>query len=137
MTMSKMTLIGNLGSDPEMRYAPSGDAVTSFSVAVNWRQRGRDGQPAVEKTDWFRVSAWGRLAETTNQYLSKGSKVYVEGRFSTSTWTAPDGQTRVTNEVRAQDVRFLDPRGQVSGAPGEPPPPGVGAPDDDDDDLPW
>ena len=136
MTMSKMILIGNLGSDPEMRYAPSGDAVTSFSVAVNWRTRGRDGQQGEDKTDWFRVSAWGRLAETTNQYLSKGSKVYVEGRFSTSTWTGQDGQTRVTNEVRAQDVRFLDPRGQVSGAPGgPPPPPGMGA--DDEDDLPW
>ena len=135
MTMSKMILIGNLGSDPEMRYMPSGDAVTSFSVAVNWRSRGRDGQEPVEKTDWFRVSAWGRLAETTNQFLTKGSKVYVEGRFSTSTWTGQDGQMRVTNEVRAQDVRFLDPRGQVSGAPGEPPPPGMSA--DDEDDLPW
>ena len=136
MTMSKMILIGNLGSDPEMRYMPSGDAVTSFSVAVNWRSRGRDGQEPVEKTDWFRVSAWGRLAETTNQFLTKGSKVYVEGRFSTSTWTGQDGQMRVTNEVRAQDIRFLDPRGQVSGAPGEPPPPGVGG-SDDEDDLPW
>lgn len=138
MAMSKMILIGNLGSDPEMRYTPGGDSVTSFSVAVNWRSRGRDGQPPVEKTDWFRVSAWGRLAETTNQYLSKGSKVYVEGRFSTSTWTGQDGQTRVTNEVRAQEVQFLDSRGQTSGDPsmsgGPPPPPGV---PDDEDDLPW
>lgn len=134
MTMSKMILIGNLGSDPEMRYVPSGDAVTSFSVAVNWRTRGRDGQQSEERTDWFRVSAWGRLAETTNQYLTKGSKVYVEGRFSTSTWTGQDGQTRVTNEVRAQEVQFLTPRGQTDSVPGgQPPPPGM----DDEDDLPW
>ena len=137
MTMSKMILIGNLGSDPEMRYAPSGDPVTNFSVAVNWRSRGRDGQEPVEKTDWFRVSAWGRLAETTNQFLAKGSKVYVEGRFSTSTWTGQDGQMRVTNEVRAQDVQFLTPRGQTDSVPGgAPPPPGVGG-SDDEDDLPW
>ena len=78
MSMNKILVIGNLGSDPEMRYTPGGDAVTSFSVATNRRYTNRDGQ-TVDETEWFRVSAWRRLAETTNQYLTKGSKVYVEG----------------------------------------------------------
>lgn len=76
---NKITIIGNLGTDPEMRYMPSGDAVTSFSVATNRRYRTRDGENR-DETEWFRVNAWGRLAETTNQYLEKGSLVYVEGR---------------------------------------------------------
>ena len=140
MTMNKMIIIGNLGSDPEMRYAPSGDAVTSFSVATSYRYKNREGQ-TVDDTEWFRVSAWGRLAETTNQYLAKGKKVYVEGRLSSRSWVGQDGQTRFSNEIRAQDVRFLDPRGQMSGDPGMggggSAPPGGNFPDDGDDDLPW
>ena len=138
MTMNKILVIGNLGGDPEMRYMPSGDPVTSFSVATSWRYRTRDGEQR-EETEWFRVNAWGRLAETTNQYLTKGSKVYVEGRLQSRTWQGQDGQTRFSNEIRASDVRFLDPRGQVSGDPGGyggGPPPYGGAPDDEDD-LPW
>ena len=137
MSMNKVLIIGNLGGDPEMRYMPSGDPVTSFSVATSWRYRTREGEQR-EETEWFRVNAWGRLAETTNQYLTKGSKVYVEGRLQSRSWQGQDGQTRFSNEIRASDVRFLDPRGQVSGDPagsGGPPPYG-GAPDDEDD-LPW
>ena len=137
MTMNKMTVIGNLGSDPEMRYLPSGDAVTSFSVASNYRFTNRDGQQ-VDETEWFRVSAWRRLAETTNQYLTKGSKVYVEGRLRSRTWQAQDGQTRFTNEINADRVLFLDSRGQSAGDAGFT---GGGPPfspqDDDADDLPW
>ena len=133
MTMNKMILIGNLGSDPEMRYAPSGDAVTNFRVATTRRYKNRDGQ-TVEDTQWFGVSAWGRLAEITNQYLTKGSKVYVEGPLSTRTWTGQDGQMRFTNDIRATEVQFLTPRGQTDSVPGgAPPPPGM----DDEDDLPW
>ena len=117
MSMNKVLIIGNLGSDPEMRYMPSGDPVTSFSVATSWRYRTRDGEQR-EETEWFRVNAWGRLAETTNQYLTKGSKVYVEGRLQSRSWQGQDGQTRFSNEIRANDVRFLDPRGQTSGDPG-------------------
>jgi len=137
MTMNKILIIGNLGGDPEMRYMPSGDPVTSFSVATSWRYRTRDGEQR-EETEWFRINAWGRLAETTNQYLTRGSKVYVEGRLQSRTWQGQDGHTRFSNEVRASDVRFLDPRGQISGDPGgygAPPP--IGGPDDDEDDLPW
>ena len=135
MTMSKMILIGNLGSDPEMRYTTSGDAVTNFRVATTRRYKNREGQ-TVEDTQWFGVSAWGRLAEITSQYLTKGSKVYVEGPLSTRTWTGQDGQTRFSNEIRAFEVQFLTPRGQTDSVPGgAPPPPGMGS--DDEDDLPW
>ena len=137
MSLNKILIIGNLGSDPEMRYMPSGDPVTSFSVATNRRYRTRDGEQR-DETEWFRVNAWGRLAETTNQYLSRGSKVYVEGSLSSRSWQGQDGQTRFSNEIRAQEVRFLDPRGQVSGDPGGyGGPPSRGAPPDDEDDLPW
>ena len=135
MTMNKMIVIGNLGSDPEMRYMQSGDAVTNFRVATTRRYRNREGQ-TVEDTQWFGVSAWGRLAEITNQYLTKGSKVYVEGPLSTRTWVGQDGQTRFSNDIRATEVQFLTPRGQTDSVPGgPPPPPGMGS--DDEDDLPW
>ena len=135
MSMNKVLIIGNLGSDPEMRYMPSGDPVTSFSVATNRRYRTRDGEQR-DETEWFRVNAWGKLAEITNQYLTKGSKVYVEGRLQSRSWQGQDGQTRFSNEIRAQEIQFLDPRGQTSGDPGghDGAPP-VGP--DDEDDLPW
>ena len=138
MSMNKVLIIGNLGSDPEMRYMPSGDPVTSFSVATNRRYRTREGEQR-EETEWFRVNAWGRLAEITNQYLTRGSKVYVEGRLQSRSWQGQDGQTRFSNEIRASEIQFLDPRGQVSGDAGGyggAPPPYGGAPDDEDD-LPW
>ncbi len=136
MTMNKVLIIGNLGSDPEMRYMPSGDPVTSFSVATNRRYKTRDGEQR-EETEWFRINAWGRLAEITNQYLTRGSKIYVEGRLQSRSWQGQDGQMRFSNEIRAQEIQFLDPRGQTSGDPGGyggTPPAG---PDDDADDLPW
>ena len=132
---NKITIIGNLGTDPEMRYMPSGDAVTSFSVATNRRYRTRDGEQR-DETEWFRVNAWGRMAETTNQYLEKGSLVYVEGRLSSRSWVGQDGQTRFSNEIRAQELKFLPRAGQAApdggGYPGDGPPT-----DDDADDLPW
>ena len=131
---NKITIIGNLGSDPEMRYTPSGAAVTNFSVATNRRYRNSNGE-TVDETEWFRVNAWGRLAETTNQYLEKGRMVYVEGSLSSRSWTGQDGQTRFSNEVRAQEVKFLSGSGEgfsSSGATGPDAPPA-----DDDDDLPW
>ena len=131
---NKITIIGNLGSDPEMRYTPSGSAVTSFSVATN-RRYTRNGE-TVDETEWFRVNALGRLAETTNQYLEKGSLVYVEGRLSSRPWQTQDGQLRAGNEIFAQELKFLPRAGQAvpggQGYPGDGPPAG-----DDEDDLPW
>ena len=99
-------IVGNLGRDPEMRYTPSGVPVTSFSVAVNRRWTGQDGQQQ-EKTTWFRVTAWRKLAELCNEYLSKGQRVLVEGIVDASAWTGQDGQPRATLELTARNVRFL------------------------------
>ncbi|MDP2975003.1 MAG: single-stranded DNA-binding protein [Anaerolineales bacterium] len=112
-------IVGNLGRDPEMRYTPSGQAVTSFSVATN-RQYTNNAGETVKETIWFRVSAWGKQAETCNQYLKKGSKVLVEGRLTADSatggpriWTGQDGSARASFEVSAQTVRFLSSRGEA------------------------
>lgn len=108
-------IVGNLGRDPEMRYTPSGLPVTSFSVASN-RTFTRDNQQ-VKETIWFKVTTWGKQAETCNNYLKKGSKVLIEGRLtpgdngSPRMWTAQDGTSRSSYEVTANTVRFLSSRG--------------------------
>jgi single-strand DNA-binding protein len=110
-------IVGNLGKDPEMRYTPSGQAVTSFSLATNRTYTGSNGQ-TVKETIWFRVSAWGKQAETCNNYLRKGSKVLVEGRLQADpssggprTYTRQDGTTGSNFEVVASTIRFLTPKG--------------------------
>ncbi len=111
----QITLIGNLGRDPEMRYTPSGTPVTSFNVAVNRSWTGQDGQRQ-DKTTWFRVSAWQRLAETCNQFLTKGQRVLVVGEVEEpSTWTDREGNTRASLEVRARNVQFLSTRAEREG----------------------
>jgi single-strand DNA-binding protein len=124
----RLVLVGNLGRDPEMRYTPNGTAVTSLSVATSRRYSTADGQQK-EETVWFRVSVWGKQAEPCNQYLSKGSKVLVEGTLvpdengGPRIWTSSDGKPRASFEVRANTVRFLSSKresGQgasVAGAP--------------------
>jgi single-strand DNA-binding protein len=114
-------LAGNLGRDPEMRYTPSGQAVTSFSVATNRQYTNNNGE-TIKETIWFRVSVWGKMAETCNQYLKKGSKVLVEGRLTADAatggpriWNGQDGSPRATFEVSAQTVRFLSSRGENEG----------------------
>lgn len=108
----QITLVGNLGQDPQMRYTPSGVAVTSFSVAVNRSWTGQDGQRQ-DKTTWFRISAWRRLAETCSQYLTKGQRVLVVGEVEEpNTWTDRDGNTRASLDVTAQTVRFLNTRAE-------------------------
>ena len=102
-------LVGYLGNDPEMRYTPSGVPVASFNVATNRRWTGQDGEPQ-EKTTWFRVTVWRKLAETCAQYLHKGSMVFVEGDVDTSAWTGQDGKPRATLELTARTVRFLTPK---------------------------
>ena len=104
--MHKILVIGNVGSDPEMRYTPNGSAVTSFSVATNRRYTTSAGEQK-EETEWFRVSAWNKLAETCNQYVVKGMKVYVEGRVSSSAWTEQEGQARSSLEINCTEVQFL------------------------------
>ena len=114
-------IVGNLGKDPEMRFTPSGQAVTNFSVATNRQYTGNDGQP-VKETIWFRVSTWGKQAETCNQYLRKGSKVLIEGRLvpdketgGPRIWTKQDGTAGASFEVSASTIRFLSSRGEDEG----------------------
>jgi single-strand DNA-binding protein len=106
-SLNKIMLIGNVGSDPEMRYTPNGKAVTSFRLATNYRYNGSDGERR-EETEWFRVSVWGKQAESCNQFLSKGRRVYVEGRLRSRNWEGQDGQMRTSLEVSANRVIFLD-----------------------------
>jgi single-strand DNA-binding protein len=125
--LNKVMLIGNLGTDPEMRYTANGNAVTTFRLAVN-RGFGGDGERR-EETEWFRVVAWNKLAELVSQHLQKGRKVYVEGRLTTRSWDGPDGQKHYMTEVIANQVLFLD-RPQGAGLPSI-------AGDIDPDDLPF
>ena len=112
-------IAGNVGRDPEMRYTPSGQAVTSFSVATNRQYTGSNGEQ-VKETIWFRVSTWGKTAEVCNQYVKKGSKVLVEGRLtpdkntgSPRIYTKQDGSAGTSFEVTASTVRFLSSRGET------------------------
>lgn len=119
-------IVGNLGRDPEMRYTPGGSAVTNFSVATNRQYTASDGTQ-VKETTWFRVSAWGRLAEICNQYLRQGSKVLVEGRLNPDpetggprTYTRQDGTTGASFEITANVVKFLSTRAEDDAFSGEP-----------------
>jgi single-strand DNA-binding protein len=116
-------VVGNVGRDAEMRYTPSGQAVTSFSVATNRQYTASSGEQ-VKETIWFRISAWGRQAEVCNQYVKKGMKVLVEGRLNADQatggprlWTGNDGSTRASFEITAGTVRFLSSRGEYEPAP--------------------
>ena len=138
-------IVGNLGRDPEMRYTPGGQAVTNFSVATSRQYTGSDGQQ-VKETIWFRVSAWGKQAETCNQYLKKGSKVLVEGRLTADPstggpriWSGQDGQPRASFEVSAATVRFLSSRGEgeSGGGMGTAPASDETAPGGEDENIPF
>ncbi|MBX3000174.1 MAG: single-stranded DNA-binding protein [Caldilineaceae bacterium] len=111
----QMTLVGNLGSDPEMRYTPSGVPVTTFSLAVSKSWTTQDGQRQ-DKTTWFRITAWRAQAETCSKYLSKGRQVLVVGELEEARiWTDKEGNPRVSLEVTAQVVRFLGTRADSMG----------------------
>lgn len=135
-----LILVGNLGRDPEMRYTPSGQPVTSFSVATSRKYTNNAGQQ-IEETIWFKVTAWGKTAEICNQYLKKGSKVLVEGTLkgdpntgSPRIWTKQDGTPGASFELTANVVRFLSSKGE-GGQASAPSEAGggnfVGAPEDD------
>jgi single-strand DNA-binding protein len=107
LTLNKVMIIGNVGTDPEMRFTPNGNPVTSFRVATNWVYTTPEGERKQE-TEWFTVVAWNRLAENCNQFLAKGQRVYAEGRLRTRAWEGQDGQRRSRSEVIANRVLFLD-----------------------------
>ncbi len=110
--MNKLTIIGNLTRDPELRTTPNGINVCDFTVAVNRRNRSRDAQGSQPEADFFRVSAWRALGENCAKFLAKGRKVCVIGPVSVRTYQGNDGTTRASLEVTADDVEFLSPRGE-------------------------
>lgn len=122
----KITLIGHLGGDPEMRYMPDGTAVTNFSLATNRSWNDKASGQKVDETTWFRISVWGKQAEASNQYLNKGSLVLVEGRLRADPatgaprlWTRQDGTVGVNFEITADTVRFISTnRSGADAAPG-------------------
>lgn len=137
-----LIIVGNVGRDPEMRYTPAGQAVTSFSVASNRRYTSSNGEQ-VNETIWFRVSAWGKQAEICNQFLKKGSRVLIEGRLTPDKasggpriWQKQDGTSAASFEVTAQTVRFLTTRGE-SEAGGTPTDAGDMAVAPAEDDIPF
>jgi single-strand DNA-binding protein len=110
MSFNKITIIGNLGRDPELRYTPQGDAVCDFSVAVNDRKRDKAGE-FQDVTTWFKVTFWRKQAENASKYLTKGRQVYVEGRLQVEEWTDRDGNNRQTLVIQGSELQFLGERG--------------------------
>ena len=140
-SLNKVMLIGNVGQDPELRYTPDGNPVANFSIAVNRRRK--VGDEFKDETEWFNIVCFSRTAENVNQYLSKGQKVYVEGRFQSSEYVGQDGNQRKSYEVIANDVTFLSTKSEAESknqsssqnkAATESKP--IDS-DDEDKDLPW
>src|SRR5687767_11209098 len=120
-SLAKVTLIGNLGRDPETRYTPNGTMNVQFTLATNRRFRDQSGQDQ-ERTTWFRVTAWGKLAETLDNltqqgFVTKGKQVYVEGRIESREYTDQNGQTRTSLDVTANEFQLLGTRADAEGAP--------------------
>ena len=109
--LNKAILIGNLGADPETRYTQDGTCVCNIRIATTERYKDRNGERQ-ERTEWHRVVLWGKLGEIANQYLRKGSQVYIEGRIETRKWTDRDGNDRYTTEIRASEMKMLGGRGE-------------------------
>lgn len=107
--INKVILIGNLGTDPEVRYLQDGTPTASFTAATTERWKGKDGQMQ-EQTEWHRIVAWRRLAEICGEHLSKGSRVYIEGKLQTRKWQDKDGNDRYTTEIVAREMKMLSPR---------------------------
>ena len=131
-SLNKVMLIGRLGRDPEVKYLPSGRPVANFSVATSDRWQNKEGEWQ-EKTEWHRIVMFGKIAETAGQYLSKGSRVYIEGSLRTREWTDKEGQKRTTTEIDAREMVMLTPKGGDSASDSsvqydQPP---AGPPDDD------
>ncbi|MDR5864348.1 single-stranded DNA-binding protein [Halomonas campisalis] len=120
--VNKVILIGNLGQDPEVRFSPSGTAVANLNLATTDTWTDRQSGQRQERTEWHRLVLFNKLAEIAQQYLKKGSKIYVEGRLQTRKWQGQDGQDRYTTEIVVNDMQMLDSRGgggdfQGGGAP--------------------
>ena len=116
--INKVILIGNLGSEPEVKYMASGDAVANFSVATSESWKDKQTGEQQERTEWHRVSMFARLAEIAGEYLKKGSKVYIEGSLRTRKWQDQSGADRYITEIIASNMQMLDSRGANNAMPG-------------------
>jgi len=114
--LNKVTLIGRLGADPEVRYMPSGGAVANINVATSSRWKDKQTGERKESTEWHRVVFFNRLAEIVGEYLRKGSQVYIEGRLQTRKWQGQDGQDRYTTEIIAEQMQMLDSKSGGTGS---------------------
>jgi single-strand DNA-binding protein len=130
--VNKVILIGNLGKDPDLRYLPSGDPVAKFTLATNSRWKDKEGQWQ-DRTDWHNIVVFRRQAEICNEYLKKGSPVYIEGRIQNRSWEDKDGNKKYMTEIVARSVRMLGRKGE----PEEEVPEEVGETKTEDEDLPF
>jgi single-strand DNA-binding protein len=143
MSVNKVILIGNLGRDPEMRYATGGNAIASLNIATTRKWRNKDSGEMQEETEWHRVSAFGKTAEACNRFLTKGKSVYVEGRIKTRSYDDKDGVKKYSTEIIAESVQFLGGRGEqptrgvLAQGGAEPYDPGDYSQSGDDDPLPF
>jgi single-strand DNA-binding protein len=140
--INKAIVLGNLGKDPEIRYAANGNAIASFSIATSESWKDKNSGEKVEKTEWHRISAFGKLAEIIGEYLKKGSQVYIEGKIQTRKWQGKDGSDRYTTEIVASEMQMLGGKqdgGQQSSAPSGTAPPATVQPAnaDFDDEIPF
>ena len=135
--LNKATLIGNLGNDPEIRYMQDGTAVANLSVATSeaWKDKGTGERK--EKTEWHRVSFFGRMAEVAEKYLHKGSKVYIEGSIHTRKWQDQEGNDRYSTEIKGREMKMLDPKQANSGSDQSQAPQQEQAPLEDDSEIPF
>ena len=144
-SLNKVMLIGNLGKDPEVRYTTSGQAVASFNLATSEKYKNKQSGDWEEKTEWHRVTLWGKLAEIAGEYLVKGKTVYIEGRLQTRKWTDRDGNDRYTTEIVGDRMQMLGGRGDGGAGGGRRQEPGGVAdttvsydePPFQDDDIPF
>ncbi len=139
--INKVILVGNLGRDPEVSYTPSGMAVAKFSIATSEKWKDKKSGEMQERTEWHRITAFGRLGEICGEYLSKGRQVYIEGRLQTSSWEK-DGVTRYSTDIIANEMKMLGSRSSADAStPPEPPQTpeysGPPLPDREDDDIPF
>lgn len=140
--INKVIIVGNLGADPEVRYMPSGSAVTNITIATSDNWKDKESGEKKERTEWHRVVFFNRLAEIAGEYLKKGAKVYVEGALRTRKWQDKNGQDRYTTEIVASEMQMLDSRGAGSAsfeptAAAKKPEPQMAAMDEFDDDIPF
>jgi len=135
-SVNKAILIGNLGADPELRYTPDGQAVASFRIATTEKFKNRDGEQQ-ERTEWHNIVCWRRTAEIANEYLKKGSPVYIEGRIQYRSYEDKDGIKRYRTDIVAQRLQLLGARGKAEDEQKQPPATPEPQMPSDDDDLPF